>query len=134
MSAKGSPGPVPQRDCFLAAEAQTVGLLFEGLNIRRDLRVGAWNVMAMSSEGLTSLLTRELRRLRGAMAGLSETHLPRNDLTSDQGYSFCWSGRSDGWLSEKFALTLNEECVRSLVTWSSVIERLLTACPMHVQR
>ena len=52
-----------------------------GVNLRRDLRVGFWNVLSLSDDHRLPHLSVELIRLRIDMVGLSET--------SSNGFTYC---------------------------------------------
>ncbi|XP_069989708.1 uncharacterized protein [Penaeus vannamei] len=66
------------------------------VNLRQEVRVGAWNVHSLSQDDQLPLLSRELGRLRVRVAALSEVRRPGSGTTSVGGYTYYWSGCSDG--------------------------------------
>ena len=67
-----------------------------GVNLRRALRVGAWNVLSLSDDHRLPCLSDELRKLRVDIVGLSEVRRPGSGEISRGCYTYYWSGRSDG--------------------------------------
>ena len=63
-----------------------------GLNLRRALRVGAWNVLTLLDDSRLPLLSAELARLRIEIAALSEVRRPGSGTISASGYNYYWSG------------------------------------------
>ena len=66
------------------------------LNLRRGVRVGAWNIRSLRQDDRLPLLSRELGKLRVEVAALSEVRRPGSGTISVGGYTYYWSGRSDG--------------------------------------
>ncbi|KAG0714100.1 Tyrosyl-DNA phosphodiesterase 2 [Chionoecetes opilio] len=60
------------------------------------LRVGSWNVLSLSDDRRLPLLSGELSRLRVDIVGLSEMRRPGSGETSSGGYTYYWSGMSNG--------------------------------------
>ena len=67
-----------------------------GVNLRRVLRVGSWNVLSLSEDHQLPHLSDELSRLRVDVVGLSETRRPGSGETSSKGFTYYWSGTSNG--------------------------------------
>ena len=67
------------------------------VNLRRSLRVGAWNVLFWRKDDTLSLLSSELKRLNIGIAALSEVRRPDSEEIMAGGYTYDWSGCSDGY-------------------------------------
>ena len=76
------------------------------VNLRRPVRVGAWNVRTLRRTGSDVQLAGELARLRISVAALSEVRWPGTGSTSAGGYTFYWSGRPDGWRTGGVAIAV----------------------------
>ena len=66
------------------------------MNLQRVLRVGSWNVLSLSEDHRLPPLSDELSKLRVDMMGLSETRRSGSGETSSKGFTFYWSGMSNG--------------------------------------
>ena len=69
-----------------------------GVNLRRVLRVGSWNVLSLSEDHRLAHLSDELSRLRVDMdmdMG-SKTRRPGSGKTSNKGFTYYWSGMTIG--------------------------------------
>ena len=71
------------------------------VNLRRSLRVGAWNVLSLREDDHLSLLSSELKRLDIGIAALSEVQSPDSGNIMACGYTHYWSGCSDGYHAPK---------------------------------
>ena len=58
--------------------------------------MGAWNVLSLREDDHLSLLSSELKRLDIGIAALSEVWRPDGGEIMAGGYTYYWSGRSDG--------------------------------------
>lgn len=96
-----------------------------GVNLRRALRVGAWNILTLSDDRRLPHLSDELRRLRVDIAGLSETRRPDSGEISDGGYTYYWSGRSDGTRLGGVAIAIASRLQSSVVGVTPVDERIM---------
>ncbi|MFV0265489.1 MAG: endonuclease/exonuclease/phosphatase family protein, partial [Kluyvera sp.] len=67
-----------------------------GVNLRKVLRLGSWNVRSLSEDHRLLCLSDELKRLRVGIVGVSETSRPGNGEISSMGYIYYWSGISNG--------------------------------------
>ena len=67
-----------------------------GINLRRPLRVGAWNVLSLSEDHRLPYLSGELQKLGVEIAALSETRRPGTGEISSGGYTYYWSGSANG--------------------------------------
>ena len=66
------------------------------VNLRRTIRVGAWNVQTLRHDHSICQLSDELRRLRVSVAALSEVRRPGSGVISVGGYTYYWSGQDSG--------------------------------------
>jgi len=67
------------------------------INLRRSLRVGAWNGLSLREDDHLSLLSSELKHLDNGMAALSEVRRPDRGEIIVGSYTYYWPGRSDGY-------------------------------------
>ncbi|KAG2466405.1 RAI14 protein, partial [Polypterus senegalus] len=67
-----------------------------GPDLRRPIQVGSWNILSLQHDDHLPLLLEELRKLCISVAELSEVRTPGTGQISVGGYTFYWSGRSDG--------------------------------------
>ena len=79
--------------CAEEAPARGAG---RGVNLRRVLRVGSWNILSLSDDQRLPHLSDELSRLRVDIVGLSETRRPGSGEISSRGYTYYWSGTGIG--------------------------------------
>ncbi|KAG2456919.1 CFDP2 protein, partial [Polypterus senegalus] len=105
----GKPHPRKSRNHWRANRVRSVGdrnwcgavalptaRLHSGPNLRRPIWVGAWNILSLRQDDHLPLLSEELRKLRISVAALSEVCRLGTVQISVSGYTFYWSGRSDG--------------------------------------
>ena len=85
------------------------------LNLRREVRVGAWNIRSLRQDDRLPLLSRELGRLRVKVAALPEVRRPGSGMTSVGGYTYYWSGRSDGHHLQGVAIAVSGRLQPSVV-------------------
>ena len=95
------------------------------LNLRRAVRVGAWNVRSLRQDGRLPLLSRELKRLRVEVVALSEVRRPGSGTISVGGYTYYWSGRSDGHHLQGVAIAISSRLQPSVVEVTPVDERIM---------
>ena len=95
------------------------------LNLRREVRVGAWNVRSLRQDDRLPLLSRELGRLRVEVAALSEVRRPGSGMTCVGGYTYYWSGRSDGHHLQGVAIAVSSRLQPSVVEVTPVDERIM---------
>ena len=96
-----------------------------GVNLRRVLRVGSWNVQTLSEDHRLPHLSDELSRLRVDMVGLSETRRPGTGEISSKGYSYYWSGMSNGARLRGVAIGISSRLQPSVVEVTPVDERIM---------
>ena len=74
------------------------------INLRRLVRVGAWNLLSMQDDLRIPHLSRELARLGVAVAALSEVRRPGEGECTSGGYYYWWGGLADGMITVRRAL------------------------------
>ena len=77
------------------------------VNLRQSLQVGAWNVLSLREDDHMSLLSSELKRLDIGIAALSEVRRPDCGEIMAGGYTYYWSGRSDGYHAQGVAAAVS---------------------------
>ena len=102
-----------------------------GVNLRRALRLGAWNVLTLSEDHRLPHLSAELRRLRVDIVGLSETRRPGNGEISSEGYTYYWSGHSNGARLGGVAIGISSRLQSSVVGVTPVDERMMLVRLKH---
>ncbi|KAG0728289.1 Craniofacial development protein 2 [Chionoecetes opilio] len=100
-------------------------------NLRRVLRVGSWNVLSLSDDHRLPLLSGELSRLRVDIVGLSETRRPGSGETSSEGYTYYWSGMSNGHRVRGVAIGISSKLQPSVVDVTPVDERIMRVRMKH---
>ena len=95
------------------------------LNLRREVRVVAWNVRSLCLDDRLPLLSRELGRLRVEVAALSEVRRPGSSMTSVGGYTYYWSGCSDGHRLQGVTIAISNRLQPSGVEVTLVDERIM---------
>ena len=96
-----------------------------GVNLRRVLRVGSWNVLSLSENHRLPHLSDELSRLRVDMVGRSETRRPGSGETSSKGFTCYWSGMSNGHHVKGVAIGVSSRLQPSVVEVIPVDERIM---------
>ena len=87
--------------------------------------MGCWNILSLSEDHRLPLLSAELSRLRVDMVGLSETRRPGSGETSSGGYTYYWSGMSDGTHLRGVAIGISSRLQPSVVEVIPVDERIM---------
>ncbi|KAG0723422.1 Transposon TX1 uncharacterized protein [Chionoecetes opilio] len=113
------------------AEAAPARRITPGINLRRVLRVGSWNVLSLSDDHRLPLLSGELSRLRVDIVGLSETRRPGSGETSSGGYTYYWSGMSNGHRERGVAIGISSKLQPSVVEVTPVDERIMRVRLKH---
>ena len=129
--AQGSPGPNYFGGGRGSAEAAPTRRTIPGVNLRRALRVGSWNVLSLSEDHRLPHLSAELGRLRVDIAGLSETRRPGSGETSSGGYTYYWSGMSNGTRLRGVAVAISSRLQPSVVEVTPVDERIMRVRMKH---
>ena len=71
--------------------------------------MGAWNVLSLREDDHLSLLSSELKRLDMGIAALSEVRRRDSGEIMAGGYTYSWSGRSDGFLAQGIAAAASND-------------------------
>ena len=116
-------GPAACRLLCGAASAGVAEVASTRVNLRREVRVRAWNVRSLRQDDRLPLLSRELGRLIVGVAALSEVRRPGSGSTSVDGYTYYWSGRSDGHHLQGVAIAVSGRLQPSVVEVTPVDER-----------
>ena len=95
------------------------------VNLQRVLRVGSWSVLSLSEDHQLPHLLDELRRLRMDMGGLSKTRRPGSGKTSSKGFTYYWSGISNGHHVKQVARGISSRLQPSVVKVTSVDECIM---------
>ena len=101
------------------------------LNLRRAFRVGAWNIRSLRQDERLPLLSRELKRLGVEVAALSEVRRPGSGTISVGGYTYYWSGRSDGHHLQGVAIAISSRLLPAVVEVTPVDERIMALRLKH---
>ena len=95
------------------------------VNLRQSLRVGAWNVLSQREDDHLSLLSSELKRLDIGIAALSEVRRPDCGEIMVGGYTYYWSGRSDGYHAQGVAAAVSTKFTPMINEVTPVNERIM---------
>ncbi|KAG0728675.1 Craniofacial development protein 2 [Chionoecetes opilio] len=106
------------------AEEAPARRITPGINLRRVLRVGSWNVLILSDDRRLPLLSSKLSRLMVDIVGLFETRRPGSAETSSGGYTYYWSGMSNGHRDRGVAIGISSKLQLSVVEVTPVDERI----------
>ena len=87
--------------------------------------MGFWNVLSLSEDHRLPHLSDELSRLRVDMVGLSETRRPGSGETSSKGFTYYWSGTSNGHHVKGVAIGVSSRLQPSVVEVTPVDERIM---------
>ena len=71
--------------------------------------MGAWNVLSLREDDHLSLLSSELKRLDIGIAALSEVPRPDYGEIMVGGYTYYWSGHSDGFHAQGVAVAVSNK-------------------------
>ena len=102
-----------------------------GVNLRRDLRVGTWNILSLSDDSRLPFLSAELSRLRVDVAGLSEVRRPGNGEISSGGYTYYWSGMANGTHLRGVGIAISSRLSSAVVEVTTVDERIMRVRLRH---
>ncbi len=113
------------------AKVSSAGRGCSRFNLRRPLRVGAWNVLSLRDDDRLPLLSSELSRLDISIAALSEVRRPGSGEISEGDFTFYWSGRSDGHHTQGVAVAISNRLAQMVVGVTPVNERILMVRIRH---
>ena len=95
------------------------------VNLRRSLRVGAWNVLSQREDDHLSLLSSELKHLDIGIAALSEVRRSDSGEILAGGYTYYWSGRSDGYYAQGVPVAVSNKLTPMIIEVTPVNERIV---------
>ena len=102
--------------CRGCAEVSSTRQQFPWGNLSRSLRVGAWNVLSKRDDDHLSLLSSELKCLDiFCIAALSEVQRPDCSEIMAGGFTYCWSGRSDGNHVQGVAVAVSDMLILMII-------------------
>ena len=87
--------------------------------------MGAWNVLSLREDDHLSLLSSELKRLDIGIAALSEVRRPDCGEIMVGGYTYYWSGRSDGYHTQGVAVAVSNKLTPMIIEVTPVNERIM---------
>ena len=103
------PGPDCDGVWWSGAEVSSTRRQSPWVNLRWSLRVGAWNVLYRREDHHLSLLSSELKCLDIGIAALSEVRKMDCGEIMAGGYTYYWSGRSDGYHTQGVAVAVSND-------------------------
>ena len=83
--------------------------------------MGAWNVLSQRENDHSSLLSSELRRLNSGIAALSGVRRMDIGEIMAGGFTYYWSGRSDGYHTQRVAVAVSNELTPMIIEVTLVI-------------
>ena len=95
------------------------------VNLRQSLRLGAWDVLSLKEDDHLSLLSSELKHLDIGIAALSEVRRPDCDEIMTGGYTYYWSGRSDGYHAQGVAVAVSNKPAAMIIEVTPVNEHIM---------
>ena len=119
------PGSDCGRVCRGGAEVSSTRRWSPWVNLRRSLWVGAWNVLSQRDDDHLSLLSSQLKRLDIGIAALSDVRRPDCGEKMVGGYTYYWSGRSDGYHTQGVAVAVSNKLAPMIIEGTPVNERIM---------
>ena len=122
-------GSLPGSDCGSVyqggAEKSSTRLWFLWVNLRRSLRVRAWNILSLREDDHLSLLSSELKHLTIGIATLSEVRRADCGEIIVGGCTYYWSGHSDGYHAQGVAVAVSNKLTPMIFEGTPVNERIM---------
>ena len=87
--------------------------------------MGAWNALSRREEDHPCLLSSELNHLYIGIAALSEVRGPDCGEIMVCGYTYYWSGRSDGYHAQGVAVALCKKLTSMIIEVTPVNELIM---------
>ena len=130
LMTEGKPwGNLPGSDCGSVchggAEVWSTRRQSPWVNLRRSLQLGAWIVLSLREDEHLFLLSCELKHLHIGIAALSEVRKPDCGEIMVGGYTYYWSGHSDGYHSQGVAVVVSNKLTPMIIEATSVKERIM---------
>ena len=113
------------RVCQGGAEVSSTRQRSPWVNLRRSLRVGAWNVRSLREDDHQSLLSSKLKRLDIGIAALSEVQRPDCGEIIAGGYTYYWSGHSDDYHAQGVAVAVSNKLTPMIIEVTPVNEHIM---------
>ena len=106
------------------------------VQLRKETRIGTWNVRSLLEEGKLDLLEHQLDRYRIQICGLTEVWWKKKGhFTTDNGHKVVYSGH-DEVQRQGVALWMNREVAKSLLSYEPINSRLISvrlqASPVNI--
>ena len=117
--------------CQRGAEVSSTRRLAPWANLRRSLRVGAWNVLSRREDDHLSLLSYELKHLDIGIAALSEVWRPDCGEIMASGCTYYSSGHSDGYHAQGVAAAVSKKLTTMIIEVTPVNERIMRLRIQH---
>ena len=122
-------GNLPGSDCGSVcqggAEVSSTRWWSPWVNLRQTLRVGAWNVLSRREDDHLSLLSSELKHLNIGIAALYEIRRPDCSEIMFGGYTYYWSGHSDGYHAQGVAVVVFNRMTPRIIKVTPVNEHIM---------
>ena len=87
--------------------------------------MGAWNVRSLREDDHLSLLSSELKRLDIGIAALSEVQRLDCGEIMVGGYTYYWSGGSDGYHAQGVAVAVSNKLTPMIIEGTPVNEHIM---------
>ena len=87
--------------------------------------MGAWNILSIREDDHLSLLSSELKHLNFSVAALSEVRRPDSGKIMVGGFTYCCSGRSDGYHAQGVAVAVSNKLTQMIIEVTLVNERIM---------
>ena len=87
--------------------------------------MGDWNVPSLREDDHLSLLSSEPKRLDISIAALSEVRRPECGEIMVGGYTYYWSGRSDGYHSQGVVVAVSNKMTPMIIEVTPVNEHFM---------
>ena len=87
--------------------------------------MGSWNILSLSNDHRLPHLSDEISRLRMDIVGLSKTRRPGSDEISSKGFTYYWSGMSNGARLKRVAIDVSSRLHPSVVEVIPVNESIM---------
>ena len=96
---------------------------------KKPLVISTWNVLSLVSDSSKLYqLSNNMTEYKLDLLGITETHMPgTGTMLLDSGALFIYSGRTDGIRRQGVGLALSKRVKNSLISYTTVSERILTA-------
>ena len=87
--------------------------------------MGAWNVRTLREDDHLSLLSSELKRLNIGTATLSEVRRTDSGEIMAGGYTYYWSGHSDGYHSQGLPVAVSNKLIPMIIEVTPVNKSIM---------